>query len=429
MASLGIAGCAQLPWAVRDETARTTRESEEEPRWPTTPLQGESVGFPHLRRDGNRVISGTGRFPAVAPVDIELDFTPAWVVGLAIGTESLWVVVGEAGAVRGIRLDSDSIQQIAVSPGELPPGFPPVVEFQGEPRVIEPPTAAASRLAPPFPLSPERRVFLENGDLVLRSPAGGDRLSIDALPDSRILQLADDRLVLLVNPTSRYAHGVLGDSVEAGSVAVIRVGEELSLKRVISPPGEAVIEGLAPILVDLTEQPGRDILVTESSSGEGARIVAYGPDGARRATGPEIGTGRRWRHQLAVTAFGPAGERELAVVRTPHIGGVAEFYRSTRDGLEIVATVEGYSSHVIGSRNLNGGVAGDFTGDGQPELVVPTARRSAIAGIQRSHQGAREVWRLPLGGQLSTNLAATQYRSNELVIGVGRDDGVFRVWR
>ncbi len=429
VATVGLAGCARLRESVDDGSIGTTRDIATESRWEVTPVPGESVGFTHLRRDGNRVVSGTGAFPEVSPVDVELDISPAWVVGLSISEEILWVVVGESGGVRGIRMQPEFIKQTAVSPRKLPAGFPPVVEFQKEPRVLEPRTADASRLTPPVGLSGDRWVFIENGDLVLRSPAGEGRLSVNALPDSRILQLDDDRLVLLVDATTRYAHGVLGDTLEAGGVAVVTVGEDLRVERVISPPGEAVIEGIAPILADLTEMPDLDIVVTESTPEDGARIVAYGPDGSRRATGPAIGTGNRWRHQLAVTAFGPSGEQELAVVRTPHIGGVTEFYQASNDALEIVATVDGYSSHVIGSRNLDGGLAGDFSGDGQPELVVPTASRSAIAGIHRSNQGASEAWRLSIGDRLSTNLAATRYRSNELVIGVGRADGVFRVWR
>lgn len=400
-----------------------------EPREEYTPGSGVSLGLTHIRPDGNRVLAGSGNFPAVSPVDVELDFTPAWVVGLSIGAESLWVVVGEAGRVRGIRIQSDSIRQFTVPPGTVPAGFPPVVAFNEQPRVLAPPTPDASRLTPPVRVSDDRLVFIENGDLVLGPPLGRDRLPVDALPDSRILQLADDRLVLLVDATSRYDHGVLGDTLEAGGVAVISVGEGLTIESVIRPPGEAVIEGIAPILADLTEAAGPDIIVTESTSADGSRIVAYGPDGGRRAAGPTIGTGQRWRHQLAVTAFGPNSERELAVVRTPHIGGVTEFYRATTDGLEIVATVEGYSSHVIGCRNLDGGLAGDFNGDQRPVLLVPTTTRQAIAGIQRSRQGASEAWRLPIGGRLSTNLAATTSRSNTLMVGVGREDGVFRVWQ
>ena len=81
-----------------------------------------------------------------------------------------------------------------------------------------------------------------------------------------------------------------------------------------------------------------------------------------RRTGPAIGRGNRWRHQIAVAPFGPNGERELVDVLTPHIGGVVEFYRMVGDRIEIVATVPGFTSHVIGSRNLDLALAADADG-------------------------------------------------------------------
>jgi hypothetical protein len=73
-------------------------------------------------------------------------------------------------------------------------------------------------------------------------------------------------------------------------------------------------------------------------------------------------------------------------------------------------------------------VAGDFNGDGQPEIVVPTQARDQLAGLQHMADGVREMWSLPLDGTLSTNLAAVTLPNGSLALAAGTDDGRLRVW-
>ena len=116
------------------------------------------------------------------------------------------------------------------------------------------------------------------------------------------------------------------------------------------------------------------------------------------------------------------------MILTPHIGGVVEFYRLVEGRLDILAQAGGYTSHVIGSRNLDMALSGDFNGDGRPEVVLPDPALGELAAIQRSDDGAAEIWRLPLGGRAATNLAAIALPGGGMVLGVGREDGVLRVW-
>jgi hypothetical protein len=202
-------------------------------------------------------------------------------------------------------------------------------------------------------------------------------------------------------------------------------------------PPDGVIEGVAPIVADVDGDGDREVVVTASDADRGARVVAL-PDvgtgsrsgagaGADALVGPAVGTGFRWRHQLAVAPFGPDGGTELAAVETPHVGGTAEFYRAAGDRLELVAARRGYSSHAIGSRNLDGGVAGDFDADGRTELLVPDDPRRELAGLRRVAGGTvTEAWRLPLGGRLTTNLCAVE-GAGGVVVAAGRE-GALRVW-
>ena len=113
---------------------------------------------------------------------------------------------------------------------------------------------------------------------------------------------------------------------------------------------------------------------------------------------------------------------------TLHIGGVVELYRSADARLEIHAQASGYTSHVIGTRNLDMALSGDFNGDGRPEVVLPTQSLDELAAIQHTPEGAQEMWRLPIGGLVSTNLSAIALPGGGMALGIGREDGVLRVW-
>jgi hypothetical protein len=144
--------------------------------------------------------------------------------------------------------------------------------------------------------------------------------------------------------------------------------------------------------------------------------------------GPGFEHGGRWRHAIAVAPFATDGTLELAVVRTPHIGGVVEFYQLVGTQLRLTASLPGYTSHVLGSRNLDMAVAGDFDGDGQPELLLPVQDRTMLAGIRRTTTGAAQAWTADVGGVVATNLAAGTLPDGRLALGVGRKDGMVRLW-
>ncbi|MCA9637439.1 MAG: hypothetical protein KC420_15540, partial [Myxococcales bacterium] len=193
-------------------------------------------------------------------------------------------------------------------------------------------------------------------------------------------------------------------------------------------PPPAAIEALVPIWGDIDGDGEREVVVTVSDAAVGARIVAFAADGALLAEGPAIGTGYRWRHPIAVAPFGPAAEPEIAVVRTPHIGGIAEFYRREGASLIIVASTAGVSSHRIGSRDLDQAIAGDLDGDGRVELLVPSQGFDRLIALRRVEpDGVMSPWELPLPAPLASNLAAASDDAG-LVLGAGLEDGRLRLW-
>lgn len=390
-----------------------------------------AVAMTNQQADGNRLAAGQGRLPESTPLDIALDGRPVWLTAAPVTGGSVWVAVLDDGRVQAFRLTGQVATPIPMQPERLPPGAPPLLVVEADqPRLLTPP-ADATPFAPPALLSDGRVAYVaDTGDLVLWDGAELARLAVAALPDARILVDEHDRLLLLTGPTDRYAHGILGDAVEAGSVTLIESTPVPRIVATITIPAPQVIEGIAPLWADLNGDGEWEIIVTTSDDAQGAQVLAFAEDGTLLAAGPAIGRGHRWRHQLAVAPFGPNGEVELAEVLTPHIGGVTQFYRLAGGALDVVSSTTGYTSHQIGSRNLDMAVAGDFDSDGAVELLLPNDAFRSLGAIRRTAEGAEVAWTLPMGGaRVATNLAVVAEGDQIMEVGVGREDGVLRIWQ
>ena len=244
------------------------------------------------------------------------------------------------------------------------------------------------------------------------------------LVDSRVVSF-DRWSVALVDPTDRYGHGVLGDRIEAGGIEILDTSTGESTRIIIDAP--SVIEGISPILVDVDNDDRPEILVTQSNNDVGAWLVLYDIDGTLRAESDPIGRGNRWRNQLGGGFVGPNGEFEIVDIRTPHLDGVVEFFRVEGDRLERVTTTTGYTTHELGSRNLDLGVFVDTDFDGFPEVLVPSRDLGSLAVIDRNGDDAVEVGRIDLGSRLSTNLAA-YWTSEQTWLAAGTTDGRLIIW-
>ena len=59
------------------------------------------------------------------------------------------------------------------------------------------------------------------GNLVVWEQQRITHLLVDALPDSRLLSDDTGRILVLTNPSTRYAHGILGDTLEATRITLL----------------------------------------------------------------------------------------------------------------------------------------------------------------------------------------------------------------
>lgn len=346
---------------------------------------------------GNRIAGGCGPLAGVAS-HVELGGVPAWVLPDPTDRGRSWLVVLEDGRVELVIAETGSeptISQTETPP--LPAGHPPL--------------AAA----------------LAADQLVVGSALAAGGWFEAPLPDARVTELGGSALVALTGPTDRYPHGVLGDELEASAIDV-RDADGLVVR--VAVDDDEVIEGTSVMVADIVpDEPGSELLVTVSDAETGGRLRAYGPDGRIVAESEPIGRGFRWLHQVAAAPLGPEGETEIIVVRTPHLGGVVEAYRLAGERLERVAALEGYSSHVLGSSNLDMAVLADADGDGGLDVIVPTQDFRALGLLARTADGFEELDRLALDGVLVTNVSATPSATGGLVLAVGTADGRLHIFR
>ena len=143
------------------------------------------------------------------------------------------------------------------------------------------------------------------------------------LPDGRVATASsgDIRKAWYQSPTTRYAHAVLGDNVEAGELKVEDArGRSASLRL----PENEVFEDTTPRIADLDNDGLNEVVTIRSSVSKGASVTIYGMANGvlmQKATTGFIGTANRWLNIAAIAPMAGSGGQEIAFVRTPHIGG------------------------------------------------------------------------------------------------------------
>ncbi len=229
----------------------------------------------------------------------------------------------------------------------------------------------------------------------------------------------DIRAAWLAGPTGRYAHGVLGDSVEASALKV-ETADGATRRHELAD--RSVFEDLAPRLADIDGDGRDEAIVVHSYPETGAAVSLFGlRDGrlAMLAESAPVGLANRWLNPVGAGDFDGDGETEIAVVRTPHIGGILILYRWRGDRLEEIARLPGYSTHAIGSTVLGMAAVLDLDGDGADDILLPDTRRSALHAVRFAGGAFDSLWTLPLSGRIATSLVAAD------IDGAGAADIVF----
>ncbi len=166
-------------------------------------------------------------------------------------------------------------------------------------------------------------------------------------------------------PTDRYAHGILGDAIEWGTLDITTD----SGVRSFTLSQDRVFEDVAPRLVDLDGDGTPEVIVVETLATKGAQLAVYDASGKIAAT-PHIGRTNRWLAPIGAADLDGDGFVEIAYIDRPHLAKTLRVWRFEAGALVPVFDLEGLTNHRIGEADIGGGIRD--CGDG-PEMITANA--------------------------------------------------------
>ena len=432
---------------------------------------------------GNRILSSgsSASFPnEVDIVDVKVPSDVKWLVATIVFTsndqsseideEAQFVATTKDGLAYIISANGtiDQMLDYTIADGsdiDQPPLVSTYIEPESNQQVTKivqlPNTSNLSSLSSPTHVYESVYIYIDSsGNIILYDLATEQVLSelqgINAMLDGRIVEAPQDvfytssvddndtktKLFAVYGGSTSFSHCVLGDCIEGSTLIFIQVSKQqsnnnnnstyqMSIQRTITLPKGTVYEGLYPMFI----QDGTRIVTTVANSSRGAWLRVYNVcTGEIISESNYLGWG--WRHMLFYNNFAPLDDVDplysLVDVLTPHVRKQLEFFDiSSSPTMELRASTSKYTTHDIGWRNLDTGISGDLDGDGINEAVLLDENLENMISFQLVNNGngsvtAQEVWRIPLVGRLTSNIAAVSFDGG---IGLAAASGnTIRLW-
>lgn len=186
--------------------------------------------------------------------------------------------------------------------------------------------------------------------------------------------LADIVAAEYAAPTTRYAHGVLGDAIEYGALVITHKDAGTTKKIKITLPTDHVFEDIAPRLADVTGDGSPEVVVVETDAGQGAALAVYNQHGKLTET-PHIGSRNRWLAPIGIADFNGDGDIDIAYVDRPHLAKTLRVWSYKNNTLTQIANTTGVTNHRIGEDFISGGVR---TCNGVSEMITADAQWKRI---------------------------------------------------
>ena len=231
---------------------------------------------------------------------------------------------------------------------------------------------------------------------------------LNALPDAVVVEGNNNiAKAWLIEPTRRYAHGVLGDEIEAAGIQVVlSTGQEFIFRL----NDDSVFEDRYPRLADLDGDGADEIVVVHSYLDRGAALAVLEVDeqGFRiAAESRPIGSANRWLNPVGAGDLTGDGKIEIAAILMPHLDGSLVLYRYHGGGLRQLFRGGRYSNHSIGSRNLGLSLVIDVDADSVDELIIPSFDHYSLVMIGFRDGRAYEIDHLLLDSPIAGDITLT----------------------
>jgi hypothetical protein len=180
-------------------------------------------------------------------------------------------------------------------------------------------------------------------------------------------------------PTTRYAHGILGDQIEGGGLLVTVKDNQYHYKLADA----FVFEDLQPRLADVDKDGALEFITIQSGLTQGGSVAVYKiiNDSLQPfLSSGYIGTPSRWLNIAAIDDLDNDGKIEIAWVQTPHIGGILKIARIENNKWTLLDEKTGVNNHRIGSKSLCLSVLTATTP--RKTLYLPTQSYDMVKGFQ-----------------------------------------------
>jgi len=174
----------------------------------------------------------------------------------------------------------------------------------------------------------------------------------------------------LYQQTLDYDHEILGDAIEAKSMAVIL---EDNTKLTHTLDKNYVFEDLRVRLYDIDEDNKDELFIIKTDVEKGASLAVYKVEDKsikQVATSGHLNRTYRWLNVLGFGDFDGNGVKNVAIIKTPHIGGVLTIYEYKNNELVEKYSRYGFTNHFIGSTELDMGTVNDLNNDNIDELIL-----------------------------------------------------------
>ncbi len=379
--------------------------------------------------NGNRCAESTGTLNSDA-LEVALSGKPVWIAGTELNGQQLWAVTLEDGTVELIKTKGRTIISQNPNWNKIQAGAPPVlgINCNDQPVLINEFINETAPFAAPIIFAGNKLAYISSqGDLVIISERDTISLPIQAMHDSRIITDMDNRLLVLTLPV-QYYHGVLGDNTEARGIAIISTSPEIKIQKQFMAPDSSVIEGVGAIWEDLNGDGIFEIAVTLSNNieGTGGKHVIFSENGKVLASGKSVKPDG-WRHLLLSLRVQGAHNSVLAAIQRPHVDRLLNIYEWKGDSLKVVNQLHGFSTHMAGSRNLDGVLCTDINSDGYSEIILPCTTHDTLYAVSYKNNVLKRLWNSPIQGIAITNIARAG-KTGHAAIALGTDRNTMKIW-